>query len=376
MPDVAQVVDRDAAHVHAHVVRLDRRERFDRPRQRVVDAQAHRRSAAGRRSRHGGEPAEAGGGIRGGPKTSPRPPSRATAAGTAGAELQSNQYSGGALEARCASSPMAAVQPRRSLMNCIRADRRPLCGRGCSAVATARARRRGWPRSTSSSRPARATEAMAKLDQFLAVKPKDPQLRFLKGVMLADSQAHGRGAWPSSLSLNEDYPELPEPYNNLAVLYAGQGDYDKARAALEAAVRGNPGYATAYENLGDVYAAAGRPGLCACARRSMQRTQRCRRRSRSCARCSRAKPAAARRHAGACREVRRLDATARRRRLEPQRRRRTRPLSLITQGVRMRSQFLTFGQARTLAALALALGAAHAGVGAEGQARHHRWATS
>jgi tetratricopeptide (TPR) repeat protein len=53
--------------------------------------------------------------------------------------------------------------------------------------------------------------------------------------------------------LNEEYPELAEPYNNLAVLYAGQGDYDKARAALQAAVRSNPAYATAYENLGDVY---------------------------------------------------------------------------------------------------------------------------
>ena len=97
------------------------------------------------------------------------------------------------------------------------------------------------------------TEAMVKLDQFLAVKPKDPQLRFLKGVMLADSKRTA-DAMAVFTSLNEDYPELPEPYNNLAVLHAGQGNYDKARAALEAAVRGNPNYATAWENLGDVYA--------------------------------------------------------------------------------------------------------------------------
>jgi tetratricopeptide (TPR) repeat protein len=97
------------------------------------------------------------------------------------------------------------------------------------------------------------TEAMVKLDQFLAVKPKDPQLRFLKGVMLTDSKRTADAIAVFTL-LIEDYPELPEPYNNLAVLYAGQGQYDKARAALEAAVRGNPNYATAYENLGDVYA--------------------------------------------------------------------------------------------------------------------------
>jgi tetratricopeptide (TPR) repeat protein len=36
--------------------------------------------------------------------------------------------------------------------------------------------------------------------------------------------------------LTDDYPELPEPYNNLAVLYAAAGQYDKARAALEMAI--------------------------------------------------------------------------------------------------------------------------------------------
>lgn len=98
-----------------------------------------------------------------------------------------------------------------------------------------------------------ATEAMARIDQFLAVKPKDPQLRFLKGVLLADSKRTTE-AIAVFTSLSEDYPELPEPYNNLAVLRAGQADYDKARAALEMAVRGNPRYETAWENLGDVYA--------------------------------------------------------------------------------------------------------------------------
>jgi ketosteroid isomerase-like protein len=54
--------------------------------------------------------------------------------------------------------------------------------------------------------------------------------------------------------LTEDFPELPEPYNNLAVLYASQNQFDKARTALEMAIRTNPSYATAHENLGDVYA--------------------------------------------------------------------------------------------------------------------------
>ncbi|HNZ90903.1 MAG TPA: tetratricopeptide repeat protein, partial [Acidovorax sp.] len=49
-------------------------------------------------------------------------------------------------------------------------------------------------------------------------------------------------------------PELPEPYNNLAVIYASQNQLDKARTALEMAVRNNPAYAAAHENLGDIYA--------------------------------------------------------------------------------------------------------------------------
>ena len=55
------------------------------------------------------------------------------------------------------------------------------------------------------------------------------------------------------LGLTQDFPELPEPHNNLAVLYAGQGHYEKARAALDLAIQTEPNYPIAYENLGDVY---------------------------------------------------------------------------------------------------------------------------
>lgn len=46
--------------------------------------------------------------------------------------------------------------------------------------------------------------------------------------------------------LTEDFPELPEPYNNLAVLYAQQKQYNKARTALEMAIRTHPSYAVAH----------------------------------------------------------------------------------------------------------------------------------
>ena len=94
--------------------------------------------------------------------------------------------------------------------------------------------------------------AMAKVDQHLATDPKNPQARFLRGLVF-NAQGKSDEALVTFRSLTEDYPELPEPYNNLAVLYAGQGKYDEALSALKMAIRINPGYATAQENLGDVY---------------------------------------------------------------------------------------------------------------------------
>ena len=102
-------------------------------------------------------------------------------------------------------------------------------------------------------RSGKLAEALTKADQYLAGKPRDPQMRFLKGVIQTES-GKPNDAISTFTKLTEDYPELPEPYNNLAVLYAGQSQFDKARAALEMAIRTNPSYATAHENLGDVYA--------------------------------------------------------------------------------------------------------------------------
>ena len=96
-------------------------------------------------------------------------------------------------------------------------------------------------------------EAMARADKYLATKPRDPQMRFIKGVIQTEA-GKPNDAITTFTKITQDYPELPEPYNNLAVLYAGQNQFDKARAALEMAIRTNPSYATAHENLGDVYA--------------------------------------------------------------------------------------------------------------------------
>jgi len=96
-------------------------------------------------------------------------------------------------------------------------------------------------------------QAMAKADAYLATNPRDPQMRFLKALIQQDG-GDREAAQASYTALIQDYPELPEPYNNLAVLYASQGQFEKARDALEMATRNSRSYATAYENLGDVYA--------------------------------------------------------------------------------------------------------------------------
>ena len=95
--------------------------------------------------------------------------------------------------------------------------------------------------------------AMDRVNSYLSTRPKDARGRFLKGLILTE-QNKPNEAIKVFTDLSQDYPELPEPYNNLAVLYASQGQYDKARNSLEMAIRTHPSYATAHENLGDIYA--------------------------------------------------------------------------------------------------------------------------
>ncbi len=102
-------------------------------------------------------------------------------------------------------------------------------------------------------RSGKTAQALERANTYLAKNARDPQMRFLKAVALTDSGKTDE-AVAALTQLIEDYPELPEPYNNLAVIYAGQNQLDKARSLLENAVRNNPGYGVAYENLGDIHA--------------------------------------------------------------------------------------------------------------------------
>jgi len=101
-------------------------------------------------------------------------------------------------------------------------------------------------------RSGQGEEALRRIDALLAKQPADAQVRFMKGVMLSETRP--AEAIAIFVKLTQDYPKLPEPYNNLAVLYAAAGQYDKAKAALDKALRTHPAYATAFDNLGDVHA--------------------------------------------------------------------------------------------------------------------------
>jgi len=96
-------------------------------------------------------------------------------------------------------------------------------------------------------------KALVLTEEQLSINPDDVQTLFLKGLILArmDRLKESEAVF---IGLTEKHPELPEPYNNLAVVYAASGDYDKAEEALRMAINTHPSYATAHENLGDIYA--------------------------------------------------------------------------------------------------------------------------
>ena len=101
-------------------------------------------------------------------------------------------------------------------------------------------------------RAGRVDAANTRVDAMLGRNPKDAQARFLKGLVLSD-QGKRSDAIQIFSALTVDYPELPEPYNNLASLYAASGQLDRARFALESAIAANPNYAIAHDTLGDLY---------------------------------------------------------------------------------------------------------------------------
>jgi len=96
-------------------------------------------------------------------------------------------------------------------------------------------------------------EALKLTEDQLYRNKSDIKLQFMKGLILTRLDRYG-DAEKVFVQLTKEYPELPEPFNNLAVVYAAQGKYSEAETALKSAINTHPTYATAHENLGDIYA--------------------------------------------------------------------------------------------------------------------------
>jgi hypothetical protein len=96
-------------------------------------------------------------------------------------------------------------------------------------------------------------EALKQLDAYLEDNTDDVEARLLRGVVLT-RQGNVDEAIATFDELSKDRPKLPEPLNNLAVLYAAQGRYEDSLEVLQRAIVLEPRYDTAHENLGDVYA--------------------------------------------------------------------------------------------------------------------------
>ena len=95
-------------------------------------------------------------------------------------------------------------------------------------------------------------QAQIEINALLKSDSDNPQLLFINGVLLSENNKVNE-AIKVFESLTKTHPNLPEPYNNLAVLYAQQGDFPKAKHALEQSIKTHPSYATAHINLGDLY---------------------------------------------------------------------------------------------------------------------------
>ena len=94
--------------------------------------------------------------------------------------------------------------------------------------------------------------AQAETENQLATTPDDPSLLFAQAVIV-EKMGHKEKAIEMYQELIDSYPELVEPYNNVAIYYAESGDYQSAIDTLEQALRANPSISTAYGNLTAIY---------------------------------------------------------------------------------------------------------------------------
>ena len=94
--------------------------------------------------------------------------------------------------------------------------------------------------------------AIEQLDRRSAINSNDVESRFLKGLLLLQHNDTA-GAREIFSDIVQRFPHLPEAHNNLAAVYAAEGDYELARQTLLNAISNTPDYSKAKSNLGDLY---------------------------------------------------------------------------------------------------------------------------
>ncbi len=99
-------------------------------------------------------------------------------------------------------------------------------------------------------------EAIDLINSHLKKTPQNVQLRFLKARIQIETQDYAQ-AKKTLIVITQQFPELPEPYNNLAAIAANENKWIEARDYLELALKLRPSYAVASANLGEVYVRLG-----------------------------------------------------------------------------------------------------------------------
>jgi tetratricopeptide (TPR) repeat protein len=95
-------------------------------------------------------------------------------------------------------------------------------------------------------------DAINLINSQIKENPRNVQIRFIKARLQIELRQWD-AAKKTLIEITQQFPELPEPYNNLAALAANQGNWIEARDYLELALKIRPSYAIASANLGEIY---------------------------------------------------------------------------------------------------------------------------
>ncbi len=90
-------------------------------------------------------------------------------------------------------------------------------------------------------------------EQLLIKHPGHARIQFLTAFAYQKTQKNWKAAYHYK-KLILQHPELPEPRNNLAMIFIADGDYEKASQLLVDAINTHKSYAIAYQNLNQIYA--------------------------------------------------------------------------------------------------------------------------